>query len=186
MEAGFPENELPKTEFLCRTLKKLPPDRLAKIWKAVLAQAKERGKAPTTKDVEDAANNDSPPSSSSSRKKPKSDAARDDMHKAELLKSFRAVARKLKVGLDPNVLTSDFRARLEEVLEDILIRAQAQMATLHRVAEQEGQEGQAPPPKKAPVPMERDGHEQFDAARAVMEEKGAVKAGTGTGSNPSQ
>jgi hypothetical protein len=55
IEAGFEEHELPKTERLCRAIKRLPLDAQAKVWRIVQKHAVDSGDEPTSNDVRDAA-----------------------------------------------------------------------------------------------------------------------------------
>jgi hypothetical protein len=133
LEAGVAEEDLPPTERLCRELRRLPTEYHARVWKIVQRAAKDKGRRPEVGDIQEAATKelDTP--------------AAVDRQQNELLQKFEGMARKLKVGLDPKILSPVFRTRLMIALAEIADTATQLMATLrhHEAAEDTESEEEA-------------------------------------------
>jgi hypothetical protein len=175
---GFPESDLPTKERICRALDKLEPDHLGKVWKLVLKYKDEGqdidsnsvGKAAgelgigggaQDKDDADQDEEDEDGEEGDGEGREHERQLREEQQ-TEVLAQVKSASKKLKIGLTKETLTDDFRRRLTVELLAIAEMVKC-LLTVVRFEEQQ----QAVPE----APQEWDGHEPFEAARAVMEEK---------------
>jgi hypothetical protein len=122
LESGIAESDLPPTERLCREVRRIEdPDEQARIWKAVTRIAKERGRKPSTKDVQEEAAAKGHPSAI-------------DRQQMELVQKFEGMERALHVSFRFDVLDPPFRKRLLVALEKIAASVQLLISALQSSA----------------------------------------------------
>src|SRR4029077_1856245 len=115
---GISPEELPQSERLCREIRLLPPEKHAKVWKAVMRVAKEAKRPPTIVDVQAEAMKD---------EKPKETLQRQQ---TELLRKFESASVVLKTAVAFDLLEPSFRLRMGAVLTEILETVQILLRSL--------------------------------------------------------
>ena len=107
LAAGVSQLELPSTERVCRELGSIPAQLRAKVWKQARRQAEKQGQPPDGRCVREAA------AQVIGSPEIKERQAR------ELVQKFESVAQSLQVGLAPDSLSENDRARLKATLDSI-------------------------------------------------------------------
>jgi hypothetical protein len=174
---GFPESDLPTRERICRALDKLPPDQLGRVWKLVL-KYRDEGHAIDSNAVEKAAGELGIGGGVQNKDDPDGDEAenaeddpgdrenerqlREDQQK-KVLSNVKTVNKILTFNLVRETLTDDFRNHLIAELLEAGTRIKAHLTVVNF------DEKQRPVPEGAP--LKQNEHEQFKAARAIIEEK---------------
>jgi hypothetical protein len=107
LAAGVSQLELPASERVCRELGFIPAELRAKVWKQARRLAEKQGRQPDGRCVKEAA------AQVIGSPEIKERQAR------ELVQKFESVARSLQVGLAPDSLSENDRARLKATLDSI-------------------------------------------------------------------
>jgi hypothetical protein len=176
LEGGFKLDDLPRTEALCREIRRLPLDIQGKVWKLVTKHAAAAGRDPIARDIDDIGGklmdddddgdgrDDETGAPSKEDTKILEQQLREEQQ-AKVLSDVKIINRKLTFSLTKETLTDDFRRRLTVELMAIGART----TELLKVVKFDEKQKQVAVPDGEP--FEQGDHEQFEAARNIIEEK---------------